>query len=577
MTTLNDLPDLVLDLIASHVHDADRWLLAFVSTGFRRSISKTNQTTTTKNIRVRDKHINRAVKGGCIATARFLIDRPSCAWTNALPIASALGDTAMVYLVLESNWFQRKCIDFKTSLCLVAISNAVHHNHVKVAEIFCSKGLMKRQHVSFFDIGLFDHFYIDCLLNASTFSKSSSMLDWVISKYPRKALAILVDERYSYRFFKSACSDGSVEYLEHLCDLMTHPISKAVFKIVHKRNGNYPLSRDVAILKFLRERFGYTLDLEGVSEMRDNHAVLAYLLSLSSNQNPNPNPNAPLSRSIYIEKMLSVPVHKTPDCHAYLRSLGHRIDVDLNVSVKHNVIDNVISNDCLKHLMALRNDPAEWMLRIGQLGLSLLMRRPGMQASFAEFFRHMKDLFNFQIVDVGVHFGVDEDMFRKLMHMGGHCGLTTLLNVAGDPNCGIDWLTTIWESIDNANLKHGITYNQYILCSLNVDKLIYIMDTIGVPAERIRLSSQSDDWTVELSEFVIDRKIKTPRKLLKRIARCCHMDIAEFVIPQCSIEDLAEALTCGIKNDVHDLIKQTILERTHPMLKWSCSAMYFGW
>ena len=130
---------------------------------------------------------------------------------------------------------------------------------------------------------------------------------------------------------------------------------------------------------------------------------------------------------------------------------------------------------------------------------------------------------------------------------------------------------------NNANLKHSITYNQYILCSLNVDKLIFIMDTIGVPAERIRLLSQSDNWTVELSEFVIDRKIKTPRKILKRIVRCCHMDIADFLIPQCSIEDLAETLTCGIKNDVHELIKRTILERTHPMLKWSCSAMYFGW
>ena len=202
-----------------------------------------------------------------------------------------------------------------------------------------------------------------------------------------------------------------------------------------------------------------------------------------------------------------------------------------------------------------------------------------MQTNFAEFFRGRVGPFDFEIVDVEV----DDETFRELMRLGGRCGLRTLRNVVHDPSCGLDRLVAVWASVaDKEELTLGLKHRGNIFCldcSLHVDKLIFVMDTIGVPAGRIRLSGQSSDWTVELAEFILDRKIESPRGLLRRMAFCCHMDIAELLIPRCSMEDLANVLQYDevMKNDIHELIKRTIVERTHPMLKWLCSSVYVGW
>jgi hypothetical protein len=275
-------------------------------------------------------------------------------------------------------------------------------------------------------------------------------------------------------------------------------------------------------------------------------------------------------------ELLSVPAHSSPDLHAFLRSKGHRVELDLAATAL------AVARTCsgtrrdssvgkMEALMELRPDPAEWVAELGPR-LKKVLEMSQVQASFAKFFKGHRHL------DFEITANVPADAFAALRAMGGSCGCRTFLTAMHAPNT-VEHARAVWAAMADAEQgRFRQEANRGILDwvpDIDVHKLKLIRLELGV-----LLSDQSSKYpnawnrcfTPELARFILEYKIKTPAAVLDLATACGHLDVVKLVAPACTMADLQERLSRlhsgRASAAVRAFIAHTIAERTHPMLRW---------
>ena len=238
-----------------------------------------------------------------------------------------------------------------------------------------------------------------------------------------------------------------------------------------------------------------------------------------------------------IKEVLCIELKQTHDCHAYLRSLGHRpVDVDL-VDALFGGPMLVKSNAYLRHLMEVVDDPSVWVSSLNSTQLKFQLEQRGMQSHYAEFFRGRR-VGAFEIFDVDM----DTAAFDELLRMGGFCGILTLLLAIRSEGCSRDRLARVHSLVDSDVLANMKRYERIEVSVDDISKIAYVLDEIGVEPSVLRMNFTSDTMTLEKVEFALDRRIDTPERLLSLAAIFGHRDIAKHVIPMCSAVDVRRVI-----------------------------------
>ena len=529
---MDDLCDSLVAEILSHVAAADQWLLRFVCRRFRSVVAATTAAAADpRRRRILDDALERAISGGGLATVRVLIGRPSCVWVNAVRVAAARGDLEMVRFIATNNReYDDDDDDDYAHACICA---ALTGGHVAVAEFLWGRTRVTASRYRFED-----------LLVASAKSASRSALAWTVSKNPAVASRVL--KEWPVRILVTACIAGDVTSVEYVCAAMAPAVyAREMERYVVRFASN------VAVLRFLHDRSGYMPSPKSVAMMENNHGALAYLLETS---------DAPDG---VLRELLGVPAHATPDFHAYLRSKGHRVDIDLAAAALHVARCGSIKQ--METLMELRPDPAEWIAELGPATLSMVLEAHRLQASVASFFRDHRRL-DFEITDSKA------TSFAALRAMGGRCGCRTFSRAVSCAD--VDHARAVWAAMDDAARRafRSRADQGIVDWAHDIDMLTFAMAELGIPGHRISMLRPIPRraFTLELARFVLAHAIETPLSVLDQALKCGHLDVVEHVAPACTRGDLVRCLrlrhlyaAIGVRRLV-----RSVLARTHPMLRW---------
>jgi hypothetical protein len=557
---MDDLCDSLISEVLSHVAAADRWLLRTVCRRFRRVVAA--ETVDPRRRRVLDDVLNRAISGGGLATVRALWGRPSCVWATAVERAAARGDLEMVrFLALRA---RRDDDDEIRGLCA-----ALAGRHVDVAEFLWSRRKRasragrgaRRPSASRATLGDFER-----LLLASAESASRAMLEWTVAKDPcDNAMASWTAT--AINVFVCACKAGDADSVRYICDTCDtcgtcgatdgRSINSA-FSVHDRLYGRFvPLSTDAAVLRFLHDRYGYAPSPSAVARSANNHGALAFLLETGGDR--------------VLGELLRVPAHESPDLHAFLRSAGHRVELDLATTAlavsRASWRDGSVGQ--MEALMLLRPDPAEWVAELGPM-LKTVLETDRMQASLAKFFKgHRFETIDFEITDA-----VPADTFADLRAMGGSCGRRTFLTTIRAPNTTVEHARAVWAAISDdvqKQLRQGCMY-----WVPDVDVLKFAVQELGMRqrCDYLMLPAAAT-WsrcvTPELARVLLEHQIKSPAAVLDLAATCGHLDVVKLVTPACTTPDLRQCLSrlqWGPPSEVQAFILHSIIDRTHPMLGW---------
>jgi hypothetical protein len=550
---MDGLCDSLLSAVLLHaaVPAADRGLLRAVCRRFRSVVvaEAGAELRDPRRRRVLDAVLDRAISGGGLASVRFLWGRPSCVWANAEVRAAARGDLEMVRFV--------RCeYEYDADYNIGCLAAALAGRHVDVAELLWSRRCKTDE------IGRCG---IQRLLLASSKSGSRAMLEWTVARSPAMARAAMSDPWVAKRMLGQACRAGDVELVRSICDATASASAgasagagaSAAWEIGDVFPLSIPLSTDADVLRFLRGRFGYVPAPRAVASSARNHGALAYLLETGGDR--------------VLAELLGVPAHLSPDLHAFLRSAGHRVDVDLATTAvavaaaarQHHPVGP------MEALMALRPDPAEWVAELGPM-LRLVLETSQMQASFAKFFHG-------HFLDFEITASVPPDTFDALRAMGGRCGYRTFLAAASAPDSRVEHARAVWAAMaDDDRRQFRFRADDGIFGWMtDVDMLKFMLEQQQqqpgskiLPYGLLSSPTSSRCFTPDLARFVLEHKLDTPAAVLAQAATLGHLDVVELVAPACTLAELRCLASPPPSKAARALIKRSILERTHPMLRW---------
>jgi hypothetical protein len=385
------------------------------------------------------------------------------------------------------------------------------------------------------------------LMMASARSASRAMLEWTVSRRPPGARVAT-----AFDVFACACSAGDVDSVRYVCGICD---AKDLLSQVHKCGH---LSNDACVLRFLHDRFGYTPLAKVVSRIANNHGAVAYLLETAGD-------------GVVSELLLSVPADLRPRLHAFLRSAGHRAELDLAetaVAVAEAAYWREGSVGQMEALMQLRPDPAEWVAELGPR-LKRVLETSCLQASFAKFFKGHKDL------DFEIWADVPADTFAALRAVGGSCGCRTFKTAIEAPG-SVEHARAVWAAmaVDKQAQFRALADQGLLHWVPDVDMLRFIMLELGMLLDARgavympAASAWSRTFTPELARFILEYQIMPPAAVLDLAATCGHLDVVKLVAPACTTPDLRQCLSLGREPAARAYISRAISERTHPVLRW---------
>ena len=532
---LLDFGDSILFEILSNVVAADHWLLRMVCARFRLVIVESRHRR--EKFRTLDVVLSRAISEGGLATVRYLIKRPSGEWGGAVSMSASKGYMDVVKCIVESH---RGYDD------VMSISAALSGGHVDIAEFLWDR---KKQKI--------DRYAAEILLVAAAKSASLLAVEWIVSKFAKFEVSLILSKDFAMtRMMFNACIAGDLKCLEYVCTLTTQEVVHDAMRRHNamRSHSTVLLTHDVDCLLFLHGKFGYapTSDAVRSAVITNNHRVLEYL-----------------SRD-FLKEMLQVPLHMSPDMHAFLKSKGHQITptVDLNVHVS-----SALTNYQMKNLMQLQSDPREWISSLSPTTLEGLLGINRLQELMCDFFRGHR--LKFEIKNV-----TRKQTFTALREMGGRCGWSIFLYSVVNVN-DIDYVRHVWAAVDvndRATFLSRVANNGSLLDWLpnDVDVLKFLLG-IGVSLNGGRmLVSSRHTYTLELVEFAMVEMMETPLSIMFKATSYGHLDIIDHVAPLCTLDELHLVLRVRNDDDVVSFLRKTILQRTHFMWRWYVKFFMFG-
>lgn len=300
---MDALPDDIVLYTVQNLPKPDRWLLPLVSRRFRRLFPCPVPATPQRDIRVLDHNLEKAIKGGGLATVRMLAGRHSCVWSEGVEMAAALGDLEMVKLLVSIEK-AKQAKDNKTAI-VAALSNG----HVKIADFLWTSTAAKSDYI---------------FLMAAANSGSRAALAWVWSYLPipisiGKSVPVLL---------QTLARVGDLPSVEFFLDriMSTTLLLKHWVEFQNFKFG----STNVGVLRLIDERLGILADPCEIVRMPNHHEALAHL-------------EKTLGRN-FMARLLSVPAHLTWDYHGYLRSTGRGDLVEIDIEKCLRCLCNFNSN-----------------------------------------------------------------------------------------------------------------------------------------------------------------------------------------------------------------------------------------
>ena len=150
----------------------------------------------------------------------------------------------------------------------------------------------------------------------------------------------------------------------------------------------------------------------------------------------------------------------------------------------------------------------------------------------------------------------------------------------GRSNVDVEHARVVWDAMDDAARRAFFARVEqepcYVYWAQDVDMLNFVVEELGVPKRCINYGTyvSRGGFTLEFAKAVIEHEIETPASLLARAVAYGLLDVVVHVAPTCAKRDIARCLSPLAKSvsaaprEVYAFMQRSVLERTHPLLRW---------
>jgi hypothetical protein len=469
-----------------------------------------------------DHNLEKAIKGGGLATVRMLAGRHSCVWSEGVEMAAARGDLEMVKLLVSFEKQAKQAKENKTAI-VAALSNG----HIKIADFLWTTAAKS------------DYIFLMAAAN----SGSRAALAWVWSYLP---VPISIGKSVP-ALLQTLARVGDLPSVEFFLDriMSTTLLLKHWVEFQNFKFG----STNVGVLRLIDKRLGILADPCEIVKMPNHHEALAHL-EKTLGQN-------------FMARLLSVPAHLTWDYHGYLRSTGRGDLVEIDIEKCLQCLCTYANLEQAKRVKIifdeLHADPA----RLHDI-FSKLHNFASMQRLFVKFLKPS----TFQIAIW------PEDTAQHILAMlaaGGRCDIWTFYNACKHNTVEVARL--VWQNMDGKEReKVSLKWqrNQFYQVT-DSSMLAFLQDEVGIELLSYEVSVRKETMTFTYSKKVFDNGFFTAWKILQAAIMFQHADIVQHFAPMCTTTQLEEACKRAMTYpapEIVSILRRCISTRGHPWLRW---------